>query len=162
MTELSTGFLEGAMAQSLTNGFTGRQLELYTSEYYDRSDLVFRFGALMTVSRDGAERVTEEAFRFLVEDFSTFSAEPSAHKVLMTCALRAWKKLRQEKFHEWKSPILQSLKPLAEEPRLALFLVEIAGLQIDEAASLMGSDVTRFRTTLAAGQKFLATNMITV
>lgn len=150
------------MAQSLTNGFSGKQLELYTNEYYERSDLVFRFGALMTISREGAERLTEEAFRHLVEDFSKLSAEGAAQKALMTCAMKAWKTVKQEKFHEWKSPILQSMKQLGEEQRIALFLVEVAGLELADASRIFGCDESKFRALLAGAQKFLAINSVKV
>ena len=150
------------MAQGLTNGFSGKQLELYTTDYYERSDLVFRFGALMLISREGAERLTEEAFRYLVEDFSKLSAAQVPQKALMECAIKAWKKLKQERFHEWQSPILQSLKSLGEDQRLALFLVEIAGLEFSDAARIMGLDNMKFRSLLAGAQKFLATNAVKV
>jgi DNA-directed RNA polymerase specialized sigma24 family protein len=150
------------MAQSLTNGFSGKQLELYTNDYYERSDLVFRFGALMTVSREGAERLTEEAFRLLIEDFSKVGADSSPQKLLMNFAVKAWKKIKSEKFHEWKAPVLQSMKTLGEDQRAALFMIEIAGLELNDAAKILGCDESKFRLLLAGAQKFLATNSVKV
>ncbi len=150
------------MAQSLTNGFSGKQLELYMHDYYERSDLVFRLGAVLTGSREGAEKLTEEAFRLLADDFAKLSSEGLPQKTLMMCAMRAWKQLKQGKFHEWQVPILQSLKPMPEDQRVALFLVEMAGLEMSDAAKLLGCDETKFRSLLAGAQKFLATNAVKV
>lgn len=150
------------MAQSLTNGFSGKQLELYMNEYYERSDLVFRFGALMTVSREGAERLTEETFRLLLDDFPKTGSQASPQQVLMNLAVKAWKKVKAEKFHDWNSPVLQSMKALGEDQRAALYLVEMAGLEMKDAAKLLGCDESKFRLLLAGAQKFLATNSVKV
>lgn len=150
------------MAQSLTNGFSEKQLALYTDEYYERADLVFRFGALLTVSREGGERLTEETFRMLLQDFAQVKSETSAPTLLIALAWKAWNKIKSEKFHEWNAPILQSMKAISIEQRAALFAVEMAGLEVPDAAKLFGSDEKTIRKLLAGAQKFLSTTSIRV
>lgn len=150
------------MAQSLTNGFNEKQLALYMDEYYERADLVFRFGALLTVSRDGAERLTEETFQFLLQDFSQVKSDTSAQTLLMALAWKAWNKIKSEKFHEWNAPVLQSMKSLGIEQRAALFAIEMAGLELSDAARIFRSDEKTVRTLLAGAQKYLATSSIRV
>lgn len=150
------------MAQSLTNGFSEKQLALYTDEYYERADLVFRFGALLTVSREGAERLTEETFRMLLQDFSQVKPDALAPKILVNLAWKAWNKMKSEKFHEWNAPILQSMKGLGVEQRVTLYVIEMAGFDISEAARLLGSDDVTIRRMLSEAQKYLATATIRI
>jgi DNA-directed RNA polymerase specialized sigma24 family protein len=97
-----------------------------------------------------------------MEDFSKLVTHSSPQEVLMRLAFRAWKRVKSEKFHEWKSPVLQSLKPLGEDQRIALFMVELAGLEMKDAATIVGVDEGKFRSLLAGAQKFLATNTVNV
>jgi hypothetical protein len=88
------------MAQGLTNGFTEKQLALYMDQYYERADVVFRFGALLSLSREGGERLTEEVFRLLLQDFSQVKSNTAPAVLLMALAWKAWAKVKAEKFHE--------------------------------------------------------------
>lgn len=150
------------MAKSLTNGFTEKQVTLYTDQYYERADLVFRFGALLTGSREGGERLTEETFRLLLEDFAQVKEETSASLLLMALAWKAWDKIKSERFHDWNVPILQSMKVLGVEQKAALFAIEMAGLDIKQASKIFGSDENTVRRLLADSQKHLAVSSIRV
>jgi len=150
------------MAQGLTNGFTEKQLALYMDQYYERADVVFRFGALLTLSREGGERLTEEVFRLLLQDFSQVKSNTAPGVLLMALAWKAWAKVKAEKFHEWSVPILQSMKALGIEQRAALFAVDVAGIEIHEAAKIFSTNETVIRQLLADAQKHLAVNAIRV
>lgn len=150
------------MAQGLTNVLSEKQLALYTSQYYERSDLVFRFGALLSLSREGGEHLTEETFRSLIQDFSEVKSSTSPVILLMTLAWKAWENISSQKFREWNLPILQSMKTLGVEQRAALFIVDIAGLDIDQAAKIFGTSETSVRQMLAQAQKHLAAEAIRV
>ena len=150
------------MAKSLTNGFTEKQVTLYTDQYYERADLVFRFGALLTGSREGGERLTEETFRLLLDEFAQVKEETSASLLLMALGWKAWNKIKTERFHDWNVPILQSMKSLGIEQKAALFAIEMAGLDIKEASKIFGSDENTVRRLLADSQKHLAVSSIRV
>jgi hypothetical protein len=150
------------MTQGLTQGLSEMQLALYTDEYYERSDLIFRFGALLSLSREGGERLTEETFHALIDDFSQVKSGTSPVVLLMALAWKAWNKIKGQKFHEWNLPILQSLKTLGVEQRAALFAVEVAGLEIDEAAKIFGTSDTLLRQMLAQANRHLAVNTVRV
>jgi len=150
------------MAQGLTNGFTEKQLALYSSQYYERADLVFRFGALLTLSREGGERLTEEVYRALLQDFSQVKSSTSPVVLLMALAWKAFNKIKTQKFHEWNLPILQSIKALGVEQRAALYAIDIAGLEVGEAANLFSSSDAAVRQMLAEAQRYLAVNAIRV
>ena len=150
------------MAKSLTNGFTEKQVSLYTDQYYERADLVFRFGALLTGSREGAERLTEETFRLLLDDFAQVKEDTSASLLLMALAWKAWAKIKSERFHDWSMPILQSVSGLGVEQKAAWFAIEMAGLEMFEAGKVFGTDENIVRKLLAEAQKFLAVSSIRV
>jgi DNA-directed RNA polymerase specialized sigma24 family protein len=150
------------MSKGPSNAFTEKQVALYTDEYYERADLVFRFGALLTCSREGGERLTEEAFRLLVEDFARIDGGMAPVPVLMSKAWIAWSHIKSERFHEWKSPILQSMKALGVQQRAMLFASEVAGLEMSEMGSIFGCDESTIRRALAEAHKFLATAAIRV
>jgi hypothetical protein len=150
------------MAQGLTNGLSEKQLALYTNQYYERADLIFRFGALLSLSREGGERVTEETFQALIEDFSQVKSGTSPSVLLMALAWKSWNKVKGQKFHEWKLPILQSMKNLGVEQRAALFAIDVAGLEIDEAAKIFGTSDTVVRQMLAQAHKHIAVTAINV
>jgi hypothetical protein len=158
--EISTQ--EEDMTKGPSNAFSEKQVALYTDEYYERSDLVFRFGALLTCSREGGERLTEETFRLLVEDFAKIHEGQSAVSVLMAKAWKAWKTVKSERFHEWNNPILQSMKGLAVDHRAVLFASELAGLEIRDIGPIFGIDESTVRRSLAEAHKFLATSAIRV
>ena len=141
------------MAQGLTND---------TNQYYERADMVFRFGALLSLSREGGERLTEETFKSLIEDFSQVKSGTSPVVLLMALAWKAWNKLKGQKFHEWKLPVLQSMKTLGVEQRAALFAIDVAGLEIDEAAKIFGTSDDLVRLMLAKGHRHLAESAINV
>lgn len=150
------------MAQGQNNGFSEQQLALYTNEYYERADVVFRFGALLTASRDGGERVTEETFRLLIQDFARVNENVEPAKLLMSLAWKALNNLKSEKFHEWNAPIIQSMKSLGVEQRAVLFVVEMAGLELADAAKVFGRDESFIRKYLADAYKHLAVSQIRV
>lgn len=150
------------MTHGLANAFSEKQVALYTDEYYERSDLVFRFGALLTCSREGGERLTEETFRLLIEGFVRLPEGSNAVQILMSKAWKAWGKIKSERFHEWNNPVLQSMKPLSVDARAALFASEIAGLEIRDIAQILGDDDQSVRRKLAEAHKFLATSAISV
>ena len=150
------------MAQGLSIAFSEKQLALYADEYYERSDLVFRFGALLTSSREGGERLTEEAYRLLIEDFAGVREGSPAVNILMSKAWKAWGHLKSQRFHEWNNPILQSMKALAVDQRAVLFASDMAGLEIGEIARIFGTDEQSVRRSLAEAHKFLATSPISV
>lgn len=150
------------MAQGLTNGLSEKQLALYTNQYYERADLIFRFGALLSLSREGGERLTEETFKNLIEDFSQVKSSVNPLVLLMALSWKAWNKIKGQKFHEWKLPILQSMKSLGVEQRAALFAIDIAGLEIEEAAKIFGTSDTMVRQMLADAHKHLVLSAISV
>ncbi len=150
------------MTKGPSNAFSEKQVALYTDEYYERSDLVFRFGALLTCSREGGERLTEEAFRLLIDDFAQIHEGRSAVQVLMAQAWKAWQKIKNERFHEWNNPILQSMKGLGVDQRAVLFASELAGLEISEIGPIFGVDDATVRRSLSEAHKFIATSAIRV
>lgn len=150
------------MAQGSANAFSEGQVALYTDEYYERSDLIFRFGSLLTLSREGGERLTEETYRMLIADFQKVTAGTNATNLLMALAWKAWQKIKAERFHEWNSPILQSMKGLSADGRAVLFASEVAGLEIDDIAKLFGTDVSQIRKQLAAANKYITASTIRV
>jgi len=150
------------MAKGLTNGFSEKQLAIYISQYYERADLVFRFGALLSLSREGAEHLTEQTFRLLIEDFSQVKSNTSPEVLLMALAWKAWSKIKNDKFREWSVPILQSMKSIGVEQRAALFAVDIAGLEISDSAKIFNTTDAVIRQMLATGHKHLATATISV
>lgn len=150
------------MAQGLTNGLSEKQLALYTNQYYEQADLIFRFGALLSLSREGGERLTEETFKNLIEDFSQVKSSANPMLLLMALSWKAWNKIKGQKFHEWKLPILQSMKSLGVEQRAALFAIDIAGLEIEEAAKIFGTSDMMVRQMLADAHKHLVLSSISV
>lgn len=135
------------------------RLELYQSEYYEKTDVVYRFGLVLTSSRDGAERITEEAFRLLLEDFNTVKPSTDATALLMALTWRAWIKLKSEKFHEWSQPTLQAIKNLSVDERAALYVVDMAGVEPKDAATLIGTSEKELRSVLAAARQKLVANV---
>jgi hypothetical protein len=150
------------MAQGLSNSFTEKQLALYSEEYYERADLVFRFGALLSLSREGGERLTEATFSLLLENFATVKAGASPVLILMTLAWKAWNNMKSEKFHDWSVPILQSMKGIGVEQRATLYALEIAGLDVQGVCKAFGTDEHSVRKALADSNRFLATNEIRI
>ena len=132
------------------------RLELYQSEYYERTDLVYRFGLVLTSSRDGAERITEETFRLLLEEFSGVKSSADAVALLMALTWRAWQKLKSERFHEWAQPTLNTLKKLNTDERAAVYTVDIVGLLPKDAAAILGASEKEVRMTLASARHKLA------
>jgi DNA-directed RNA polymerase specialized sigma24 family protein len=106
--------------------------------------------------------VAEETFQALIEDFSQVKSGTSPAVLLMALAWKSWNKVKSQKFHEWKLPILQSMKSLGVEQRAALFAIDIAGLEIDEAAKIFGTTDTLVRQMLAQAHKHLAVAAINV
>jgi DNA-directed RNA polymerase specialized sigma24 family protein len=80
----------------------------------------------------------------------------------MALAWKSWNKVKGQKFHEWKLPILQSMKNLGVEQRAALFAIDVAGLEIDEAAKIFGTSDTVVRQMLAQAHKHIAVTAINV
>ena len=153
---------EGFMAQGSANALSENQIALYTDDYYERSDLIFRFGALLSLSREGGERLTEETFRMLMEDFQKVTPATNAVNLLMALAWKAWQKLKSERFHEWQNPLIQSMKGLAPEARAVLFASEVAGLEISEIARLFGTDEQQTRRQVAIANKYITGTTIRV
>ena len=150
------------MAESRSSSFSERQLALYLEEYYELADLIFRFGALLTLSREGGERIVDETFALLVADFVNIKTSANPTFILMSLAWKAWRKVSNEKFHEWDLPILKSMKSLYVNQRAILFALEVAGLDLREAASVFGGDEHANRSDLAEANRFLALNEIRI
>jgi DNA-directed RNA polymerase specialized sigma24 family protein len=149
------------MAEGRGASFNEKQLALYLDEYYELADLIFRFGTLLTLSREGGERIVEETYKLLIEDFPNIKANSKPTVVLMTFAWSAWKKIGNEKFHEVNTPIIQSMKRLAVNQRAILFAVELAGLNLREVSKAFGlADEKSVRHDLADANQFLALNEI--
>lgn len=149
------------MADGRGTSFNEQQLALYLDEYYERADLIFRFGALLTLSREGGERMVDETFRLLIEDFPNIKTNSKPTMILMTLAWSAWKKISHEKFHESNTPIFQSMKRLAVNQRAILFAVELAGLSLRDVSKAFGiADEKDVRNELADANQFLAINEI--
>lgn len=149
------------MAEGRGASFNEKQLALYLEEYYELADLIFRFGALLTLSREGGERIVDETYRLLIEDFPNIKANSNPTVVLMTIAWSTWKKMGNEKFHEANTPIIQSMKRLAVNQRAILFAVELAGLNLREVSKVFGlPDERSVRNDLADANQFLAINEI--
>ncbi len=149
------------MADGRGTSFNEQQLALYLDEYYERADLIFRFGALLTLSREGGERMVDETYRLLIEDFPNIKANSKPTTILMTLAWGAWKKMSHEKFHESNIPIFQSMKRLAVNQRAILFAVELAGLSLRDVSKAFGiADEKAVRNDLADANQFLAVNEI--
>ena len=150
------------MALGSAGAFNEKQVALFSDEYYERSDMVFRFGAILTLSREGGERLTEETFRLLIEDFQKVSPSSNAVYLLLALAWRAWQKIKAERFHEWQNPMLQSIKGLPMEARAVLFASEVAGLELSEIAKIFGTDESQVRRQLAVANKYLTATTIKV
>ena len=149
------------MAEGRGASFNEKQLALYLDEYYELADLIFRFGALLTLSREGGERIVDETYKLLIDDFPNIKANSKPTVVLMTFAWSAWKKIGNEKFHEANTPIIQSMKRLAVNQRAILFAVELAGLNLREVSKAFGlADEKSVRNDLADANQFLALNEI--
>ena len=136
------------------------RLELYQSEYYERTDLVYRFGLVVTNSRDGAERITEEAYRLLLEDFSSVKASTEAPALLLALTWKAWNKLKSERFHEWAHPALAMLKKLNTDERAAVYVVDMAGVEPKDAATILGASEREIRITLASARQKLTADTV--
>ena len=139
-----------------------QRLELYQSEYYERTDVVYRFGLILTGSRDGAERITEEAFRQLLEDFDSVKPATDAVGLLMALTWKAWNKLKTERFHEWSQPTLNALKKFTPKERAALYVVDMVGLSVKDAASVMGTIDQDVRKALATARQKLTLGEVKV
>ena len=148
------------MVDGQSNNFSEKQLSFYLDEYYERADLIFRFGALLTLSREGAERLVDETFKALIENFASIKESANPRQVLMAHAWKAWEKMSSERFQEWNVPILKGLKTLGVNQRAVLFAIELAGLDHREAAVVFGLDENAFRADLASANRFLAVNTI--
>lgn len=136
------------------------RLELYQSEYYERTDLVYRFGLVLTSSRDGAERITEEAYRLLLEDFNSVKVSTEAATLLLVLTWKAWNKLKSERFHEWIHPSLMMLKQLNTDERAAIYVVDMAGVEPKDAATIVGTSEKEIRMTLAGARKKLTADVM--
>jgi hypothetical protein len=131
-------------------------LERYQRDFYTNTDLVFRFGLVLTVSREGAERITEAVFARLVEGFDRLPKNTDPLKHLLSLTWNSWMDLRGERFHEWNSPVVASLKALKPDERACLFLVDMAGLNAEQSAVLMTMSEKDVRIALAAARRRLA------
>lgn len=150
------------MSNSPAKPIDPQRLELYLSEYYERTDVVYRFGLVLTGSRDGAERITEEAFRQLLEEFDSVKPSTEATNLLMALTWKAWNKLKAERFHDWSQPTLNALKTFKIEERAALYVVDMVGIGAKDAASVMGTKEQDVRKALAKARQKLTAGEVKV
>ncbi|MCX6123544.1 MAG: hypothetical protein NTV34_02165 [Proteobacteria bacterium] len=139
-----------------------KTLDRYLGEFYEHTDLVYRFGALLTGSRDGAERVTEETFRQLILELAEVSPSANAMETLMKRTWQTWNKIRSERFHAWVHPTVSSLGKLDHEVRASIYLVDFVGFSPREAATILESSEREVRICLAGGRKRLVSGEISL
>lgn len=139
-----------------------RALEQYQTDFYEHADLIFRFGVILTGSRDGAERLTEETYRLLIAELSNLMSEKNPKNYLIMLAWRAWHKIQSERFHEWSHPTVNALRKLDLNERAALFAVDMAGILPATAATLLGQSEREIRVSLASARKRLASGEVSL
>ena len=137
-----------------------KRLSLYSNEYYERTDVVYRFAAVLSMSRDGAERVTEEVYRMLLADFERVSPSTDAVSLLMALTWKAWQKLKSERFNEWAIPLMATLKTMSIESRAVLYVVDMVGMDADEAAKVFGTDEKSVRKLLSDARNRMASGSL--
>jgi DNA-directed RNA polymerase specialized sigma24 family protein len=140
------------MASGAVASLDQRALERYQKDFYQYADLVYRFGVILTSSKAGAERLTEETFRELIEGFGQIKANANPIEVLIKFSWKAWGRVRTESFHPWNNPTVSALKPLDEDERAALYIVDMIGISVKEAAQIIGSSESHIRRSLAGAR----------
>lgn len=148
------------MGQGAAKQVDQKLLELYLSEYYERTDLVYRLGVVLTTSRDGAERFTEETFRLLTANFEKLRGVSNPSEYLFELGWRAWGTLKSERFHEWSHPFVAAIRPLQIGERVAMFAVDMLGLEPAVVARVTGQAETDLRKHLASGRRRLTNGEI--
>lgn len=128
-------------------------LERYQQDFYSQTDLVYRFGMILTLSKDGAERVTELTFNRLVEEFASLKSSIDPVKYLLERAWKTWLGFKGEKFIESTSALAKSLKTMTLDERVAMFLIDMVGLKVQEAAFLTNTSEKDSRLALASGRQ---------
>lgn len=150
------------MANGAATPVDQQALDRYQDEFYRHTDLVYRFGLVLTCSRDGAERLAEETFRRLIDDFARVPTAANASEYLLGLAWQVWDSLKSERFHSWNQPTLTALKVLSAEERAAVFIVDIAGVTPRDAAQKLSMSERDLRRSLATARKRLTTGEITL
>lgn len=143
------------MVQAAAGGFDEKQINLFLEQYASRADLVYRLGTMLTLSFEGAEKLTDKAFKLLSEDFDQASKTTNPVLLLMALAWQAYLKIKNETFKAADSRFLKMLKPLSLEQRAVLYGVDVLGLDIGEVAKIFGSDEIKVRQLLAQGRQGL-------
>ncbi len=139
-----------------------RVLDRYQNDYYVHTDLIYRFGVVLSGSREGAERVTEETFRRLLEDFDKLKSNVNPVDHLMLLAWQAWTSLRQGAYHPWNQPTIASLCKLSVDERAALYVVDMVGFSAVNAAKLMDTSEIDLRLALAEARRKLVDGSISL
>lgn len=142
--------------------FSQESLDRYQNDYYVHTDVVYRFGVVLTGSREGAERLTEETFRRLLEDLDKIKANVVPVDLLMALAWQSWNSIQGQTFHPWSQPTVISLLKLKTEERASLYIVDMVGFSLEKAAKLMGASEVDVRVALSAGRRRLVSGDITV
>lgn len=139
-----------------------RALDRYQNEFYEHTDLVYRFGVILTGSREGAERLTEETFRALIDDFARVKATVNPLDLLMVLAWQAWNNIKSERFQDWSQPTVNALKKMSLNERAVLYVVDMVGIDPADAAKMFGSNERTVRASLATARRRLAAGEISL
>lgn len=150
------------MANGATAPVDQRALDRYQNDFYVHSDLVYRFGVVLTGSREGAERLTEETYRSLIDDFGKVKANANPVDMLMVLAWQAWNRIKSERFHEWSHPTLNALRKLSTDERASLYVIDMVGISPKDAARLFGSNERAVRMSLASARRRLVSGEISL
>jgi DNA-directed RNA polymerase specialized sigma24 family protein len=139
-----------------------RFLDRYQNDYYVHTDQIYRFAVVLTGSREGAERVTEEAFRRLLENFERSKPHPNPLEQLLSLAWKSWNTLSTSVFHPWSQATISSLGKLTIDERSALYVVDVAGFSPQVAAKITETSEASLRLALAAARKHLVAGEISL
>jgi DNA-directed RNA polymerase specialized sigma24 family protein len=150
------------MAHAAAAPIDQKTIERYQRDFYSQTDVVYRFGVVLTGSRDGAERLTEDTFRSIIEDFSEIKSGDDPVEVLLRFAWRSWQKISNERFHDWMQPTVNALRKLDREQRAALYLVDMIGVNPKNTAVILEASEREVRENLAVARRRLTTGEISL
>lgn len=134
-------------------------INYFDDEIVGHADTVYRFAFALTLSLDGAHRLTQRTYQEVaanLERFGTAEGSAAVARLLAEC----WKGFGANAADgagqgSEATAVLKALKGIPAAERAALIAVDVAGLSMDEAGKVFGWSETDLRRKLAASRRAL-------
>lgn len=140
---------------SAQKGFDQGRATVFTEGYCSHADMAYRFCYVLLLNPLSAKQTVQAAFREIASEVSGLIPNADSLAVVLTRCFKNSEKLKSVATEASSHPLAALLISMSPEERAVLFLMDVAGRTVSEAAGIIGSQEDKVRKSVASARKKL-------